>query len=1270
VSLGNTVAGATGFLRIDASGVDQGVNQASNALDRLTNISRNSYFGLRNIGVAFEAVGDAAVAGIGLAVDASVKWEQSLAQVDRTNSQVTNGVITNGAALNTLHDQLQAIVALTPTSPTVVGQIATEAGQLGIHTADVANFTKVVVDLVATTGAAPDAAAQGLARIATLTGTTGAQYEALGSTIEEVQRKSGASISQIVDNTTRLAGIGTSFKLTQGDIAGIGGALAALGIQGRIGITAVSQAFSTMDDAVQNGGAHLANFASVSGVSVDRFKQMFQEDAAGALQVFVQGLANAIAQGKDITPILESVGLTQQGVTRTLRQLAVAQADGAGTAQSLTAEIEKANAAFGQGNALSREAARLYGTTSNQLKILHNDVTIAALSFGALFMPALKLTATVLQSVALGLASLPGPARGVLAVVAALAAGIGVVGGAILLVLPRFLIARDTLIQLAAATSAQAGAQGRSAATTAASAGPMATLIALTQELVATQLVLLGEYETLPEALAAVNAATAEAAVTAGVVAAANIGEAASMGILEAAAITLQAALGPIGLISLAVGVVVTGLIALLGHLGQAHKDAAKEALAHAQADQTLADILSGEADKVDKATNAWILHKLATDGSLASLEKMGISTQDLVDLVKGTLPQNRITAITAELEASAKAGDENAKKAVKSLLDLTTTYATTVSSEQALAQARKDGTIAADDETTAADNVGNANLTAAQKADKAAQASQNYASDLLAEKQAANQVEDAQVALSKASDDLANKATILGEAEDKVAASQTNELVAADKLAEAQRTLARARADAQKDLDNAVRKEVEDQLSVEQATINVAKAQKALGDLHSADTANKLTDATNALKDAQLGLVSVQQSAADAQWYLTYLQGEGASKRDIQDAQNALAEANQKVADQTGKIADSQEALDKLTDPVKRAQDQTDAELALEQAENSLADAQANLAAQQQVVADKRADVVNDTAYHDALLAEETAEGNVKQAHLDTTTALQNLHAIQDGSIERAFATAQLNIEGALIQQAKAITDTQRDHEAMQGTFWTSQQYANALGGELITLGQHASGPVRTDLINMGTAVQNTATNFHDLGDKAGGANTQLSNVGPSSAAAISGLANANAAINHHASLWDGLKKSIGDAVGSLGDYVSGFLHMPSTLQDAWKTISNPLGLQHAEGGLFTQPHVGMVAEDGPELILPLTNLARTQQLLAASGVLDMLSASSSAAPLPSVSGGVAGITQIDQSKTVHEGDLNVQTIAQDPEEIMREWSWERRLRTRSAVA
>lgn len=62
----------------------------------------------------------------------------------------------------------------------------------------------------------------------------------------------------------------------------------------------------------------------------------------------------------------------------------------------------------------------------------------------------------------------------------------------------------------------------------------------------------------------------------------------------------------------------------------------------------------------------------------------------------------------------------------------------------------------------------------------------------------------------------------------------------------------------------------------------------------------------------------------------------------------------------------------------------------------------------------------------------------------------------------------------------------------------------------------------------------------------------------------------------------------------------------------DIFKIFARSVGAQyHADGGVFTQPHMGVVAEAGPEAIIPLNNPARAAQVMNEAGLGGMASPS-----------------------------------------------------------
>ena len=73
-----------------------------------------------------------------------------------------------------------------PTSANEIAAVAEAAGQLGIKTPDVAEFTKVMVMLGDTTNMSATEAATQLARLANITGMSASEYSNLGATIVDL----------------------------------------------------------------------------------------------------------------------------------------------------------------------------------------------------------------------------------------------------------------------------------------------------------------------------------------------------------------------------------------------------------------------------------------------------------------------------------------------------------------------------------------------------------------------------------------------------------------------------------------------------------------------------------------------------------------------------------------------------------------------------------------------------------------------------------------------------------------------------------------------------------------------------------------------------------------------------------------------------------------------------------------------------------------------------------------------------------------------------
>lgn len=73
---------------------------------------------------------------------------------------------------------------------------------------------------------------------------------------------------------------------------------------------------------IVNSGANLESFAEISGMTAAEFKKAFQEDATGAIQAFISGLGDTEGAGKSTIQMLEDMGFTEVRLRDTMTRLA------------------------------------------------------------------------------------------------------------------------------------------------------------------------------------------------------------------------------------------------------------------------------------------------------------------------------------------------------------------------------------------------------------------------------------------------------------------------------------------------------------------------------------------------------------------------------------------------------------------------------------------------------------------------------------------------------------------------------------------------------------------------------------------------------------------------------------------------------------------------------------------------------------------------------------------------------------------------------------
>lgn len=359
-----------------------------------------------------------ALAGVGVAVGkASIEFESAFAGVEKT----VDGTTEQLAALRQgILDMAEEI----PASTTEIAAVAEAAGQLGIATDDVLDFTRVMIDLGEATNLSADEAASALAKFANITGTTADEYSKLGSTIVDLGNNFATTERDIVEMATRLASAGTIAGLSEQDILALSTAMSSVGINAEAGGTAMTQTLSAINKAVSESGDDLQTFAKVAGMSAEEFAQTWSDDPITAIQAFIGGLGDMNANGEDVLAVLDELGLSGIRQSNMLQALALAS-DVLGDA------VTTANNAWDENIALSNEASKRYATTESQLKILKNGLNNLAISIGDILLPIINSIVGALQNVIDWFYNLDSSTKKTILIVGGLIAAISPVAGII-----------------------------------------------------------------------------------------------------------------------------------------------------------------------------------------------------------------------------------------------------------------------------------------------------------------------------------------------------------------------------------------------------------------------------------------------------------------------------------------------------------------------------------------------------------------------------------------------------------------------------------------------------------------------------------------------------------------------------------------------------------------------------------------------------------------------------------------------------------------------
>ena len=352
-------------------------SRAGQAADKLEDFSKRA----KKAGDGLESAGKTLTKGLTVpimaagaaAAKSAMEYEDAFAGVKKT-------VEASEAEYAEMSDSILDMSTKLATSANEIAGVAEAAGQLGISKENVISFSEVMVQLGMSTNLSAEEAASALAKFANITGMSADKYKDLGNVIVKLGNNYATTEADIVSMATRLASTGAVVGYTEPQMMAIATALSSVGIEAEAGGSAFSKLSKQVALAVAEGGKDLEKWARVAGVSSAEFKKAYEEDALGALNMFIKGLNDTSRLGENSISILADMGIKEVRLSNAVLALA-------GSEDILGKALNDANSEWQNGNALQEEASKRLETTKSKAENAKNELIKTAVKLGDNFLP-------------------------------------------------------------------------------------------------------------------------------------------------------------------------------------------------------------------------------------------------------------------------------------------------------------------------------------------------------------------------------------------------------------------------------------------------------------------------------------------------------------------------------------------------------------------------------------------------------------------------------------------------------------------------------------------------------------------------------------------------------------------------------------------------------------------------------------------------------------------------------------------------------------------
>lgn len=373
---------------------------------------------MQDVGGKIESVGKKiSVASVGTTA-ALVGMSKSAIDFETAWAGVTKTVDGTDDQLATIKQGLLDLSEATASSSTEIAAVAEAAGQLGVKTENILEFTETMVRLGDSTNLSADEAATAIAQLYNIMGADINTVDRFGAAIVALGNNAATTESDIVNMASRIASSGTQVGLTAQQVLALSTTLASVGLEAEGGGSAISAVITKIDKDVALNADTLKTWADVAGMSVKNFKNLWENDAMSAIQKVVAGMGDATAGGENLNVILDDLGVTSLRQTDTMKRLS-------GAAELMTEMVDLSNDAWEENTALTNESSKRYETTASKITQMKNTITELCVRLGDILLPIIKNIISAISSFTNWLTNLNPAAQKVVVTILAIVSALG-----------------------------------------------------------------------------------------------------------------------------------------------------------------------------------------------------------------------------------------------------------------------------------------------------------------------------------------------------------------------------------------------------------------------------------------------------------------------------------------------------------------------------------------------------------------------------------------------------------------------------------------------------------------------------------------------------------------------------------------------------------------------------------------------------------------------------------------------------------------------------